>query len=389
MIRNFTALLLISTLALTSPALAGPQEGAASFSLNAGSLMFDKAEKLDDGPVIGVRLGYDLHRNLGLEGSFGFVDTRSNLSASKPQAYLYTYRTDLLYYLLPGSSFVPFLAVGGGIMNLDGSELWGNRTSLLLEYGVGIKYFLADNLALRADGRNLLSFDNNRHSHLEFTGGINYYFNKGKSAPPQAAAAAVITPAANERQAEAPKQTQPAAAVQKDIPTESNPVSAATVSPAPAPASQPAELPAGQAPKAAASTPVAPSPVAATPTARPTTPLPAAAPAVASACPSPVKISRIVTIQNGFEIQSDSPLALPQAITLASPPRLALDIDCATYGSGNKSLPFNHSGVTVIRIGNYPDKLRVVFDVNQSPVPPYKIVKSSQGLKVLFGNSAK
>ena len=187
MTRNITALLLVSTLALASPALAGPQEGDASFSVFAGSLMFDKAEKLDDGPVIGARLGYDLHRNVGLEASFGFADTRSNISASKPQAYAYTYRTDVLYYLLPQYSFVPFLTAGGGILNINGSELWGNRTSLLLEYGLGVKYYISDSLALRADGRNLFSFDNNRHSHLEFTGGISYYFNKGKKAAMKAA----------------------------------------------------------------------------------------------------------------------------------------------------------------------------------------------------------
>src|SRR6185369_10454910 len=231
MTRNITALLLVSTLALASPALAGPQEGDASFSVFAGSLMFDKAEKLDDGPVIGARLGYDLHRNVGLEASFGFADTRSNISASKPQAYAYTYRTDVLYYLLPQYSFVPFLTAGGGILNINGSELWGNRTSLLLEYGLGVKYYISDSLALRADGRNLFSFDNNRHSHLEFTGGISYYFNKGKKAAMKAA---------DETYYAAPVQSRPIAPeAKKEIPTEKKPEVARAVSNAPSATSQP------------------------------------------------------------------------------------------------------------------------------------------------------
>jgi len=347
--------------------------------------MFDKAEKLDDGPVIGARVGYDLHRNLGLEGSFGFADTRSKLTAAKPQAYAYTYQTDLLYYLLPESRFVPFLAVGGGIMNLNGSELWGNRTSLLLEYGLGIKYYLSENLALRADGRNLFSFDNNRHSQLEFTGGISYYFNKRKNAALKAAEA-------DEAYYAAPVQSRPAATpeVPKEIPAEKKREIAKTVTSAPPAMSQPAVPISSQAPKAAAAAPVVipPAPAPAPLTAK-AIPSPAAAPATVSACASSIRISKIATVPNGFEIVSESPLAMPKEITLSSPPRLALDLDCAVYGIGSKALPFNHSSVSVIRTGNYPEKLRVVFDFNQSPVPPYKVVKSGQGIKVLFGNAAK
>jgi hypothetical protein len=94
-------------------------------------------------------------------------------------------------------------------------------------------------------------------------------------------------------------------------------------------------------------------------------------------------------VPNGFEIVSDATLAMPKEITLSNPPRLALDLGCAVYGIGSKSLPFNHGGVSVVRVGNYSDKLRVVFDFNQAPVPAYKVMQSSQGIKILFGNAAK
>jgi OmpA-OmpF porin, OOP family len=385
MTRKITALLLLSSLALASPALAGPQEGDASFGVNAGSFMFDNAEKFDDGPVIGARLGYDLHRNVGLEASFGFTDTRSNLSVAKPQAYAYTYRTDLLYYLLPQNSLVPFLTAGGGILDINGSELWGNRTSLLLEYGLGVKYFISDDLALRADGRNLLSFDNNRHSHLEFTGGISYYFKKGRNVPVKPTAEIAQPAEVRVPAPPVPAKPAPVAAKQELPAVERTEPAAAAVPPA---ESRPTEPTSSQVPKAAAATPVAPPPPTATPAAR-FIPSPAAVPAAVSACDSSIRISKIATVPNGFEIVSDSPLAMPKEITLSGPARLALDLDCAVYGIGSKSLPFNHGGVTVVRIGNYPDKLRIVFDFNQAPVPPYKIVKSNQGIKVLFGNAAK
>jgi len=388
MIRNIAALLLVSTLALSSQALAGPQEGDASFSINAGSLMFDKAERLDDGPVLGARFGYDMHRNLGIEASFGFADTRSNISASKPQAYAYTYRTDLLYYLLPEYKFVPFLTAGGGILNLNGSELWGNRTSLLLEYGAGIKYYLSDNLALRADARNLISFDNNRHSDLEFTGGISYYFNKAKSAAVKVVSAAGSAPVADERKPAATSQPQPAPATAiKEVAAAKKPEPAPAASKAPAGESKPVAPASGQTPKAAPATPVVSPPVTAT-TAK-STPSATNATAANSACSSTSKINRIVAVQNGFEIISDSPLAIPKVMTLSSPNRLALDIDCASYGTGSKALTFNHSGVTGIRIGNYSEKSRVVLDFSLTPLPPFWVEKISNGLKVHIDSSAK
>jgi outer membrane beta-barrel protein len=393
MTRNIAALLLVSTLALASPVLAGPQEGAASFSVNAGNLMFDKAERLDDGPVLGARLGYDMHRNLGIEASFGFADTRSNLSASKPQAYAYTYRTDLLYYPLPEYKLVPFLTVGGGLLNLNGSELWGNRTSLLLEYGAGIKYYLSDNLALRADARNLISFDNNRHSDLEFTGGISYYFNKCKKAAVKVVSAAESTPVAAERKPSATSQAQPASTAPiKEVAAPKKSEPAPVVSKAPADEINPVAPASAQIPKAAPSTPIV-APVVAPPVTAMTTASPmsssAGAASASSACTSTAKMSRIVAVQNGFEILADSTLAVPRVITLSNPTRLALDIDCASNGIGSKTLAFNHGSVVRVRTGNYPEKLRVVFDFNQTLVPSYRVEKISNGLKVSINSSAK
>jgi outer membrane beta-barrel protein len=369
MIRNHCAILILSTLLLTSSALAAVQEGNASFSVFAGSFMFDSAEKLDDGPVIGARLGYDLSRNVGIEASFGFIDSRNNSVANKPQTYGYTYRTDLFYNLMPESAFVPFLTAGAGILNINGSELWGNKTSTILEYGIGARYFIADNLALRADARNLLTFDNNRHSNFEFTGGINYYFNKAKSA---AVPAEVMTTARVQLTVSEPIKVSIIPAAQTTSPA---PAAAPVVAPKPAVAAPPvvvAPLPKTDPPKPAASEPTA------VVTAKPS-------PAVAAACTTAKKITRIVTAADGFEIVADAPLAIPRAITLGSPTRLALDIDCAVNGSGSKTLKVNHSGVTSVRIGNHPGSLRVVFDFNESPAPSYRVEKSSNGLRVIFG----
>jgi hypothetical protein len=76
-------------------------------------------------------------------------------------------------------------------------------------------------------------------------------------------------------------------------------------------------------------------------------------------------------------------------MTLSNPTRLALDIDCASYGIGSKALTFNHSGVTGVRTGNYPEKLRIVLDFNLTPLPPFWVEKISNGLRVHIDSSAK
>jgi len=146
-----------------------------------------------------------------------------------------------------------------------------------------------------------------------------------------------------------------------------------------APVAAPAQVVAPPLPKAEATRPVATEQAAAVAT-KP-------APAAATVCSAAKKVTKIVTLPDGFEIVADAPLEIPRAITLGSPARLALDIDCAVNGSGSKTLKVNHNGVSAVRIGSHPGSLRVVFDLNQGAVPSYRVEKTGQGLKVIFGKS--
>ncbi len=73
---NFIASLLVTLFVVTAGTIhAGERAGAYSLSPFVGGYTFDGAEKLETAPVVGLRLGYDLTKNFGLEGTFSYVPT--------------------------------------------------------------------------------------------------------------------------------------------------------------------------------------------------------------------------------------------------------------------------------------------------------------------------
>ncbi len=175
---------------------AGIQDKSASFSLFAGGYVYDGQEHLEAGPILGARAGYDMIKYVGIEGSFGFAQSRSTLDKTA-NAYNYLYQLDALFYLLPQSDFVPYLTVGGGIKHTINSPRYGTHAGSLLDYGVGAKYFLADSLALRGDARQIGTFSTARDLNYEVTFGLNYYF--GRQDQPSRPVAAVDTEISRER----------------------------------------------------------------------------------------------------------------------------------------------------------------------------------------------
>ncbi|QXE90930.1 OmpA family protein [Geomonas subterranea] len=161
-----------------------------SFGLSpvVGGYYFSSTHALDPAPTYGVRVSYDhvgkgLIDSIGVEATFNYLSTTVKNSDKKATAYLF--RTDAIYSFDPRSKWVPFLALGaGGIFeNRDGAR----DSSPFLNFGVGIKYFFDDYLAVRADLRQLMVYNNvNTSNDFELTTGLTYYFGKErkKKAPP-------------------------------------------------------------------------------------------------------------------------------------------------------------------------------------------------------------
>jgi OOP family OmpA-OmpF porin len=165
------------------------KEGSFSVSPFIGGFVFEGNEDLKNEPVYGLRAGYNVTKNWGFEGFFNYVATESKVVAGNPDVKVYGYGIEGLYHFMPESRLVPFLAVGVGGMRYNGSGGIEDKNRVAADYGAGLKFFLTEYLALRADVRHVLPF-NDRHNDLLYTVGLNFAFGGAKKAPVMAARAA-------------------------------------------------------------------------------------------------------------------------------------------------------------------------------------------------------
>jgi type IV pilus assembly protein PilQ len=87
-----------------------------------------------------------------------------------------------------------------------------------------------------------------------------------------------------------------------------------------------------------------------------------------------------------FNIVADGTIENYNAFKLDSPPRLVLDLWAVDTRYPQKSVTTKTPFIQKMRIGKYPDKLRVVFDSTKPELPPYQINRIDDKLIVSFGN---
>ena len=154
--------------------------GGFSLTPTIGGYYFAKSEQRDTIQTYGLKIGYEtlgksLSDNLGIECTVNYFATKSKVDASDASGYIF--RLDALYPFILGTKWMPFLAVGAGGINIDSAS--HDDTSPLLNYGVGLKYFPVDYLAVRVDARHLFVYDNvSTRNNFEAGFGLSYYFGK-------------------------------------------------------------------------------------------------------------------------------------------------------------------------------------------------------------------
>jgi OOP family OmpA-OmpF porin len=156
--------------------------GAFSITPFIGGYTFEGNEDLKSAPVVGLRGGYYFTRNLGIEGFFHYVPTESTSLAGNPKVKLYGMGIEGLYHFMPESRLVPFLAVGVGGNRYNVSGAIKDRDRFTVDYGAGMKFFLTDNLALRADIRHVILPLHDRYNELLYTIGLDFSFGGAKKA---------------------------------------------------------------------------------------------------------------------------------------------------------------------------------------------------------------
>jgi type IV pilus assembly protein PilQ len=72
---------------------------------------------------------------------------------------------------------------------------------------------------------------------------------------------------------------------------------------------------------------------------------------------------------------------------LARPPRLVVDLPKVTNATSKRLIEVGRPLLKDIRLGQYPEKLRLVFTFPGNNLPPYQMAKNGEGLKVLLGQA--
>jgi len=174
--------LLLVILAAPAPSFAANRAGAVTVSPMIGTHIFKDSERLENSDYYGARLGYNVSEHVGLEleGTWSMVYNE----VTTRNFHYYTGTLNLLYHFNPEGKFVPYLAFGAGGAFLEEKFPNGDKFNedLLANYGLGIKYFTTDWLALRVDARHAVRHEvqsdpyqnDKNYGNFMFSGGLNF-----------------------------------------------------------------------------------------------------------------------------------------------------------------------------------------------------------------------
>jgi OOP family OmpA-OmpF porin len=175
------AVALITCVLFAAPALAANRPNSFNISPMIGGYIFEGDQDLDDALTYSLGLGYNLTDTWSTEFVLNYFDADADSSNGTDVDGL-VYRLDTLYHFMPDSALVPYIAGGLGGISLD-PDSSGSNTSFLVDYGVGLKYFFTEDLALRGDVRHILAFGDPEHN-FTYTAGLTYQMGgKAKEAP--------------------------------------------------------------------------------------------------------------------------------------------------------------------------------------------------------------
>lgn len=165
---------------IASPAEAEVRAGAVTLSPMVGGYRFDGDQNLKNRPIYSLALGYNFSRHWATEAVAGFV--RTEVEDTDFDFSIYHARLDFLYHFTPEAPATLYLAagVGGLIFDADGEgEFDDMDKDALVDYGLGMKAFLSDSVAVRFDARHIITAENEDFDGEEFqnfliTGGLSF-----------------------------------------------------------------------------------------------------------------------------------------------------------------------------------------------------------------------
>jgi OOP family OmpA-OmpF porin len=176
---------------LAAPAAAENRANTLTVSPMVGGFIWDgafrrnvngQATQLNNSLAAGIRVGYNITSMLGIEGFYDYLPTSYD-GTNKPDVWGQRFGGDLLLHFMPEKSFVPYLAGGYGALALYQAGHANNHTYWVPDYGLGFKYFVNDNVAVRVDSRVVNIFEHGTWFNYAFNAGVTMNFPPKKKAP--------------------------------------------------------------------------------------------------------------------------------------------------------------------------------------------------------------
>lgn len=146
------------------------KEGQFSISPVIGGYTFAEKQHIDTNAVYGIRGGYNITKNIGVDALFDYLNSESK---NKSDVGMYRFGGELLYNFMPDNKLVPYVAAGVAGLKFNAIGI-SRLPRLAFDYGVGAKYFVTETLALRGDVRHVFYRDNTTptYSNVEYTLGV-------------------------------------------------------------------------------------------------------------------------------------------------------------------------------------------------------------------------
>jgi outer membrane beta-barrel protein len=218
--KVFLFVAFVMMMAVSSIAQAEVKAGSVSVTPFAGGYFFEGNQDYKDNVTIGLRAGYNFTENLGLELFGTWLESEFKETDSINRVYVAG--LEGIYHFMPESRFVPFVAVGIGAIHYSSDDSEYLPSKFAIDYGAGVKYFIAENVALRADVRHVIPMgesekygDNPGYTHNDLlaTVGITFSFGGTKQEAASARVEEPYVPASPvaEAQAEPPVEQEPVA----------------------------------------------------------------------------------------------------------------------------------------------------------------------------------
>jgi len=193
----YRAALMVAAFVFLLPLTARSEIRAGSFEVGpfGGYNFFESSQNLDNNFEFGGRIGYNFTKNFGIELGGAFigthVDDKTKMGYTEGQfgypmddVDLTFYNINAVYHFMPEGKFNPFVIVGFGGANYDPKI--STRDMGAINVGVGAKYWLTDNIALRVDVQDYMAteFFQETYHNIGATIGITFAFGgKAKPAP--------------------------------------------------------------------------------------------------------------------------------------------------------------------------------------------------------------